>query len=203
MAVPVVLVEHRQRTRGSCLRWPSRARVASMLSRISPSTQSSQVATEWGEPSARSVATTAGFGSRRTPRSRVGRESAASREPTRVAPGVPVALQSRVRLPERHRAVVRVSLALREVGLAGRDELLFARTLLDPARPGVEPGAQLGEMPADVVGDAEVGQGELLGRLPFDLLERAVPALDVDVRRRRRGSTDRLGWIRTPAASPA
>ena len=36
-----------------------------MFRRMSPSTQSYQVATEWGEPSARSVATTAGFGSRR------------------------------------------------------------------------------------------------------------------------------------------
>ena len=45
--------------------WASRARVASMFSRISPSTRSYQVATEWGEPSGRIVPTTAGFGLRR------------------------------------------------------------------------------------------------------------------------------------------
>ena len=53
-------------------------------------------------------------------------------------------------------------------------------------RPGVEPLAQLGEMAADVVREPEVDQRQLLRSAPLDLLERAVPALDVDVRRRRR-----------------
>src|SRR5205814_1821992 len=44
---------------------PSRRRLSSMFSRTSPSSQSYQVATLCGDPSGRSVATTAGFGRRR------------------------------------------------------------------------------------------------------------------------------------------
>ena len=57
---------------------------------------------------------------------------------------------------------------------------------LDPPGPRVEPLAQLAEVTADVVREAEVDQRELLGSAPLDLLERAVPTLDVDVGRRRR-----------------
>src|SRR5688572_10685112 len=45
-------------------------------------------------------------------------------------------------------------------------------------------------MPADVAGEAEVDQRQLLRRAAFDLLERAIPPLHVDVRRRRRRQHD-------------
>src|SRR6187397_1704283 len=70
----------------------------------------------------------------------------------------PVALQTLVGLPERHRAVVFLGLLGRQIGLARRDELLLGGTFLDPPSPRVEPLAQLAEMPADVVREAEVDQ---------------------------------------------
>ena len=57
-------------------------------------------------------------------------------------------------------------------------------------------------MAAHVVDEAEVNQREPLGRTSLDLLERPVPSLDVEVGGGVGGSTERLGAIRTPAASP-
>ena len=117
---------------------------------------------------------------------------------------VPVALEARVRLPERHRPVV----ARRPRRPAGR---LAGRRRTPPrSAPALDPlrhcraarAARRGA--ADVVDDAEVDQREPLGRAPLELVDRRVPA----PRRRTRAAApaaarSRLGWIRTPAASPA
>src|SRR5207342_14846 len=99
---------------------------------------------------------------------------------------IPVAAQPRVRLPERHRPVVAVRLFRRQIGSRSCDELRLGRALLDAPRPGVEPRAELREVAADVVGEAEVDQRQPFGRTALDLLERSIPSLDVDIRRRRR-----------------
>src|ERR671910_877018 len=54
----------------------------------------------------------------------------------------------------------------------------------------VEPLAQGRQVPGDVLEGAEVGEGEAPGPPGFELVDRAVPALDVDVGRRRAGDDD-------------
>src|SRR5262249_42793757 len=98
---------------------------------------------------------------------------------------VPVALQPRVRLPERHRLLVGVQVGA-EVARRGLRELPFARAVADAAGPLAEADAQLGEVALDVLGDAEMDQRQAPGRAGPDLVERPVPRLEVDLRRRRR-----------------
>ena len=88
-------------------------------------------------------------------------------------PRVPVPPQAGVGLPERHRELVVVRLLGREVAVRGGDELLLRRARLDASRPRVEPLAKLGQVPADVLGDAEVDEREPLRLAALDLLQRA------------------------------
>src|SRR5215218_8589915 len=93
---------------------------------------------------------------------------------------LPVALQPGVGLPERHRLLVRVA-----VGCGLRLELLLARAGADAVGPLAQSRAQLREVSLDVVGDAEVDQRQALGPPRLDLVERALPRVEVDLGRRR------------------
>ena len=94
---------------------------------------------------------------------------------------LPVALQTLVRLPERHRAVVFLSLLRRQIGLARRDELLLGGAFLDPPSPRVEPLAQLAEVPADVVRERRSGSA----RAARERAARSPRACDTNPRCRR------------------
>ena len=165
-----------------------RLRVTSMFRRTSPSSQSYQVATDGASRRPGSSPRRRGLARGGTPRSRAGRVAGRHRvELTLRRTRVPVALQARVRLPERHRAVVFVGLLRRQVGLGGGDELLLGGSLLDPAATTCRAARA-----------ARRGAGRRRRRAPKWIsasrsgarrsisLERAVPSLDVDVRRRCR-----------------
>src|SRR5436309_7608409 len=97
---------------------------------------------------------------------------------------LPVALEPGVRLPERHRLLVRRAV-VPEVRRGGRLELLFARAVSDALGPLAQTFAQLGEVPLDVVGDAEVDQREPLRAVVLDLVEARAPGVRVELGRRR------------------
>src|SRR5256885_14395292 len=73
------------------------------------------------------------------------------------------------------------------------DELLLRRSAFDRLRPVEQVEPQLGEVTPDVVGDAEVDEGEPLGSAALDLVERLLPRLDVDLGRRRRRHDEAAG----------
>src|SRR5436190_5202340 len=99
---------------------------------------------------------------------------------------VEVALQSKIGLPERHRALVGLVLVRRQVGGDGVDELGLRGAAPNAVGPFAEVDAELPEVAFDVVRDAEVDQRKSLRGAPLDLVERRVPRFEVDLRRRRR-----------------
>src|SRR5436305_752331 len=103
-----------------------------MLSRMRPSSQSYQVAAVCGEPSGRTVATTAGFGRARNSETSCG-TGARGTPLRRLALLVGPALEPVVRLPERHRLRPAADglAGVRELGAAIRDELVLARAAED------------------------------------------------------------------------
>src|SRR5215216_6285817 len=96
---------------------------------------------------------------------------------------LPVALQPGVGLPERHRLLVRLAVRA-EVGCGLRLELLLACAGANAVCPLAQARAQLREVPEDVLGDAEVDQRQSFRPPRLDLLERALPGLEVDLGRR-------------------
>src|SRR5262245_53224042 len=76
---------------------------------------------------------------------------------------LPVALQARVGLPERHRLLVRLEVGA-EIACGLLVELLLAHPVADALGPLAQARSQLDEVPLDVVEDAEVDQ-----RQPFRL----------------------------------
>src|SRR4029079_5566929 len=98
---------------------------------------------------------------------------------------LPVAPKAGVGLPERHRLLVGVAVSGQVCLRAGR-ELLFGRAVAPARGPLAEAAAQLREVAADVVEHAEVDQCEPLRGAPLELVERQLPGLEVDLRRRRR-----------------
>src|SRR5436309_15588119 len=117
-----------------------------MFSRTRPSSQSYQVAAVCGEPSGRTVATTAGFGRARNSEMSCGmgvRGMLSS-----LALLVRPALEPVVRLPERHRlrpaadGLARVG----ELGAAVRDELVLAGSAEDELGPVEQLESQRREM---------------------------------------------------------
>src|SRR4051812_28109757 len=103
---------------------------------------------------------------------------------------LPVAHEPRVGLPERHRLLVGLAVVA-QVGGGLRPELLLARAVADALGPLVQPRAELGEVPLDVVGDAEVDQREPLRPAVLDLVERPIPGPEVDLGRRGRREHER------------
>src|ERR1022692_3210822 len=154
-----------------------------MFSSTRPSSQSYQVAAVCGVPSGRMVATTAGFGFARKASTSGGTGtggtvlSLARRLGALVGP----ALQALVRLPERHRLVVRVDVVAGDLKLlpAVGDELLLRCATLDRRRPVEQTEAQLVEMVQQVGGDAEVDQRKAARVAALDLAERRLPDVDV------------------------
>src|SRR5262249_31357515 len=174
-------------TRGSRCMLVRRRRVASMLTSTCVPSQSYHVTAVCGEPSARSVAITAGFARRRSASASGGSGSFG----IRLRPLAPVALEPEVGLDERCSAEVRLgplALGALEVGLRGSDELLLRRPVVDALRPDSEVVAGA----LDVLGDlvdardgAEVDQRQPLGLVAEHLVERPLPRLEVDVGRWR------------------
>src|SRR2546423_6233975 len=100
-----------------------------------------------------------------------------------------VAFQACVRLPERHRTLVlgcRHRIVVRQLVERARRELVFRRTSVHALGPFVESPPELVQMRPGVVRDPEVDQRERLRLAPLELVERAVPGLDVDLRWRSR-----------------
>src|SRR6185436_305842 len=115
------------------------------------------------------------------------------------APLLPVTSQSGVRLPGRDRLhiVRRVFSELRE---RGRLELLLGGSVSNERGPRPQPHPQGGEVLDRVVRDAEMDQGASLRSISS--------SVDSHTARSNSGggvggSTNRLGWILTPVASPA
>ena len=102
---------------------------------------------------------------------------------------VPVAPEPAVRLPERRGALVVRGLAVLvlEVGAGGFDELVLVHPLPDALAPEPQLSAQAPEVVARLLDDAEVDQREPLGRAQLDLVDRALPGVEVDLGRRRDG----------------
>src|SRR5215208_1354371 len=112
------------------------------------------------------------------------RNSRSARAPRLRSALLPVALQPGVGLPERHSLLVRLAVGA-EVGGRGLLEFLLARAGANAVGPLAQARAQLGEVPLDVLGDAEVDQREPFRSPRLDLVERALPGLEVDLGRRR------------------
>src|ERR671937_1006198 len=107
-----------------------------MFSRTRPSSQSYHVAAVCGEPSGRSVAITAAFGCARNSSTSSGTGTLGTRGSLRGCALLGPALEPRVRLPERHCAVVLLAALVRH----GCFELLERRTARDDRGPLVETG---------------------------------------------------------------
>ena len=119
---------------------------------------------------------------------------------------VPVALEACVGLPERRGSlVVRDALVSSlECRRARPPRTLPRSSPGEPAAPRSELPPQAAQVVARALDDPEVDQREPLGRAALDLVDRPLPGLEVDVRRRRDGEdVARRASIRTPAASPA
>src|SRR5579884_426916 len=129
-----------------------------MLSRTRPSSQSYQVAAVCGVPSGRTVPTTAGLGRARKASSSggTGRRGTTASLACAGGPLLGPALQPRVRLPERHRLLVRGHVLARvgELGERVRDELLLARPAFHRLRPVEEGEAELRQVAPHVLEDA-------------------------------------------------
>src|SRR5579884_4419828 len=154
-----------------------------MFSRTRPSSQSYQVAAVCGFPAGLTVPTTAGLGRARKASSSGGtggRGTAASLARAG-GPLLGPALEAGVRLPERHRLLVggHVLARVGELGEGMRDELLLRRPALDRLGPVEQREAELGQVAAHVLEDAEVDERQPLGRPPLDLVERPLPRLDI------------------------
>src|SRR5579885_1612743 len=159
-----------------------------MFSRTRPSSQSYQVAAVCGFPAGLTVPTTAGLGRARKASSSggTGRRGTTASLARAGGPLLGPALEAGVRLPERHRLLVRGHVLARvgELGERVRDELLLARAALHRFGPVEQGEAELRQVAAHVLEDAEVDQRQPLGGAPLELVERLLPGLDVHLRRR-------------------
>ena len=117
---------------------------------------------------------------------------------------VPVALQARVGLPERHRAVVLVGLLRRQVGLGGGDELLLGGSLprRGPPRCRAARAARARCRLTSFASPKWISASCSGARRSISSSVRYQPSMSTSGGGVG-GSTVRLGWIRTPAASPA
>src|SRR5919204_2887525 len=142
-----------------------------MFSSTRPASQSYHVGTLCGDPSGRRVATTAGFACARnwstSGGTGTGGTSGGYATQTIALAGSAgrtfrvIAHETRVRLPERHRALVDVdcSFALvADVAAGGLAELGLGEWPVHAGDPLAESCAQLVEVPVGIVGDAEVDQ---------------------------------------------
>src|SRR3954463_13044180 len=174
-------------TRGSRRMFARRRRAESMFTRTRSPSHSYQVTALCGAPLGRSVAITAGF-TRLSSASASGGSGSFGIAPLLFAP---VALEAEVRLVERRGAEIRacaLALACLEVGARGRDEVLLAHS----AAHALGPDGEVVACPLDVLrdvldarDDAEVDQRQLFRLVAEDLVERLLPRLEVDLRRRR------------------
>src|SRR5690348_4379546 len=104
-----------------------------------------------------------------------------------VTPLLRPAGESAIRLPQRYRGAVHahVLAGVRDLLLSIGDELLLGRAAEDELRVVVQLESQVGKMPLRVVGDAEVDERQPLGLAPLDLVDRLLPDVEVELRRRR------------------
>ena len=108
---------------------------------------------------------------------------------------VPVTLEPEVRLPERGGPLVvgRIADVLLEIGAGGRDERLLVHPLADALAPEAQLSAKAAQVVARLVDDAEVDQREALRRPQLELVDRPLPGLEVDLRRRSDGQDVTVG----------
>src|SRR6266542_4588541 len=107
---------------------------------------------------------------------------------------LPVSLETRIRLPERHRELVDPRVDTDELCADRPAEFFLGQPGRDPGSPGMKPLTQLVQVAPDVRHHAEVHQRQSFGRPAFDLVERQLPRLEVEVGWRRRGQDDGVGW---------
>src|SRR5262249_17089250 len=131
------------------------------------------------EPVRSSTANATAIGARYIPKYEIARADS-SRKKLRPTALLPVALQSRIGLPERHRTRV----ALVHIPPDSPGELLFCYTL--ERDPLLESESELGEMARDVVRDAEVDECKPRGSAALELVDRLQPGVRVELRRRGR-----------------
>src|SRR5205807_9532124 len=98
----------------------------------------------------------------------------------RFPPLVPVALQARVRLPDRYRGLVRRALLV-HLRTDRRDELLLPRAPLDDRAPFAQPPAELGQVRGGLGDDAEVDERKPLRRAALDLVQARLPGFEVEL----------------------
>src|SRR6476619_7339511 len=157
--------------------------------------QAKAIPTSVADPVRSRTANATAIGARFVPKNEIVRAEASRRKfrsrrgPSSGATSLfPVALQSGVGLPKRHRSLVRLHVpsGLDHVVANRLVELLFRYTLLDPPRPVREPLSELGEMRPGILGDSEVDEGQAARPPLHDLVDRPVPRLEIELRRRRR-----------------
>src|SRR6476646_248016 len=164
--------------------------------------QAKAIPTSVADPVRSRTANATAIGARFVPKNEIVRADASKRKlrsrrgpSSRSTALLPVAFQARVRLPEWHCALIGIHVAsgCSHVTANRLAELLFHYTLSDPSGPVGESLPQFGEMRPGIFRDADVDERQA-ARLPLlDLVDRANPCLEVELRRRRRRQDRAIG----------